>query len=314
MEKINNREYYTNDKFYNKLIDYIIDYGKISCKGIQRDFNLTRTNADEYLQTLIVNRIIERLSGKGIYKVLIPSYKLPLPRKKEGSIERTKKTFIEDPELYADFVTHVRKTGRATQKELIEDFNDRCSMQDIKCYQILLKERNVIRMNYSNIGEGSTIAVTDSEDSIEIDDKWGEYTQKDIKFLEKKFEEYTAGFNIDRNPQTKNDIITICQLELMKQELIKKQKNGEDSVGDIQKIQKLINDTANQAKLSEKNRTADDYGADSLSKFISMAEQGMLANGVYINTKEIIQNELKIKKDEYDLILDNINLNAWNGR
>ena len=92
-----------------------------------------------------------------------------------------------------------------------------------------------------------------------------------------------------------------------------RQRNKEDVISEIQKIKKTINETANLAKLSESKRTADDYGIDSLSKIISIVEKDLIEEGNWIDAYDIVNNELQVKKDDYDLLLDNYNLNDWNG-
>lgn len=145
-------------------------------------------------------------------------------------------------------------------------------------------------------------------------DEWGKgYTTENIDSLNKMFDNYSKDFQI-RTQRTKSDIIAICKMELKLNELMERERTEkEDLTSEIQKTSKIIQELSSNAKLSESKRTADDYGMDALSKFVANAEKGLLANGVYINPKAIVVNELKIKKDEYDLILDNYNLNVWNG-
>lgn len=220
---------------------------------------------------------------------------------------------------YKEILEYIFKNGKITYTELVENLKDRFSQEVIVTNLSLMKDNEDVKIiqleNNREIEalkneEGLTLQEIENNENIR---KWGDgYSEDDFKFLNQKFDEYKQSFNI-RNPQTNNDIITICQLELILKDLLLRQRNKEDVINEIQKIKKTINETANLAKLSESKRTADDYGIDSLSKIISIVEKDLIEEGNWIDAFNIVNNELQVKKDDYDLLLDNYNLNEWNG-
>lgn len=239
-----------------------------------------------------------------------------------GNSENEKNRQIPNREIsieYKEILGYIFKNGKITYTELVENLKDRFNQEIIVTNLSLMKENKDVTIiqleNNREIEalkneEGLTIEEIENNENIR---KWGDgYSQEDFKFLNQKFDEYKQSFNI-RNPQTNNDIITICQLELILKDLLLRQRNKEDVINEIQKIKKTINETANLAKLSESKRTADDYGIDSLSKIISIVEKDLIEEGNWIDAFDIVNNELQVKKDDYDLLLDNYNLNEWNG-
>lgn len=223
------------------------------------------------------------------------------------------------PKEYIEILEYIFKNEKITFSELVENLNEKydketiikniAKMKDYEDVEItqLENDREIKAIRNS---EGLTREDIQNNENIR---KWGNgYSEEDFRFLNQKFDEYKQSFNI-RNPQTNNDIITICQLELILKDLLLRQRNKEDVISEIQKIKKTINETANLAKLSESKRTADDYGIDSLSKIISIVEKDLIEEGNWIDAYDIVNNELQVKKDDYDLLLDNYNLNDWNG-
>lgn len=223
------------------------------------------------------------------------------------------------PKEYIEILEYIFKSENITFSELVENLNEKydketiikniAKMKDYEDVEItqLENDREIKAIRNS---EGLTREDIQNNENIR---KWGNgYSEEDFRFLNQKFDEYKQSFNI-RNPQTNNDIITICQLELILKDLLLRQRNKEDVISEIQKIKKTINETANLAKLSESKRTADDYGIDSLSKIISIVEKDLIEEGNWIDAYDIVNNELQVKKDDYDLLLDNYNLNDWNG-
>ncbi len=220
---------------------------------------------------------------------------------------------------YKEILEYIFKNEKINFSELLENLNEKY-------------DKDIIIKNIAQMKEYEDVEITQLENDREIKAlknsegltkeelqhnenirKWGDgYSEEDFRFLNQKFDEYKQSFNI-RNPQTNNDIITICQLELILKDLLLRQRNKEDVINEIQKIKKTINETANLAKLSESKRTADDYGIDSLSKIISIVEKELIEEGNWIDAFDIVNNELQVKKDDYDLLLDNYNLNDWNG-
>lgn len=220
---------------------------------------------------------------------------------------------------YKEILTYIFKNEKVTFLELVDNLKDKFDKEVIINNISLMKDYEDVKItqleNDREIEalrneEGLTREEIENNENIR---KWGDgYSQEDFRFLNQKFDEYKQSFNI-RNPQTNNDIITICQLELILKDLLLRQRNKEDVISEIQKIKKTINETANLAKLSESKRTADDYGIDSLSKIISIVEKDLIEEGNWIDAFDIVNNELQVKKDDYDLLLDNYNLNEWNG-
>lgn len=223
------------------------------------------------------------------------------------------------PKEYIEILEYIFKNEKITFSELVENLNEKydkeaiikniAKMKDYEDVEItqLENDREIKAIRNS---EGLTREDIQNNENVR---KWGNgYSEEDFRFLNQKFDEYKQSFNI-RNPQTNNDIITICQLELILKDLLLRQRNKEDVISEIQKIKKTINETANLAKLSESKRTADDYGIDSLSKIISIVEKDLIEEGNWIDAYDIVNNELQVKKDDYDLLLDNYNLNDWNG-
>lgn len=220
---------------------------------------------------------------------------------------------------YKEILEYIFKNEKINFSELVANLNDKYDSETIIKNVALMKEyedvqitqleddREILPLRNS---EGLTKTEIQNNENIR---KWGDgYSEEDFRFLNQKFDEYKQSFNI-RNPQTNNDIITICQLELILKDLLLRQRNKEDVISEIQKIKKTINETANLAKLSESKRTADDYGIDSLSKIISIVEKDLIEESNWIDAYDIVNNELQVKKDDYDLLLDNYNLNEWNG-
>ena len=235
-----------------------------------------------------------------------------------------KKTEKEIPrenssEEYKEILEYIFKNEKITFTQLVLDLKDKFDKELIIKNLSLMKEYEDVKITQVDNDreiealkneEGLTREKIENNENIR---KWGDgYSQEDFRFLNQKFDEYKQSFNI-RNPQTNNDIITICQLELILKDLLLRQRNKEDVINEIQKIKKTINETANLAKLSESKRTADDYGIDSLSKIISIVEKDLIDEGNWIDAFDIVNNELQVKKDDYDLLLDNYNLNEWNG-
>lgn len=220
---------------------------------------------------------------------------------------------------FKEILEYIFKNEQITFTELISDLKDNFDKEIIVSNLSLMKDFEYIEITQLE-NDREIIALKNEEGLTKKDiehneniKKWGDgYSQEDFAFLNQKFDEYKQSFNI-RNPQTNNDIITICQLELILKDLLLRQRNKEDVISEIQKIKKTINETANLAKLSESKRTADDYGIDSLSKIISIVEKDLIEEGNWINAFDIVNNELQVKKDDYDLLLDNYNLNEWNG-
>lgn len=221
---------------------------------------------------------------------------------------------------FKEILEYILKNEKITFTELVSNLKEKFDneiiisnlslMKDFEYVEItqLENDREIVALKNQ---EGLTKKEIEHKENIK---KWGDgYSQEDFAFLNQKFDEYKQSFNI-RNPQTNNDIITICQLELILKDLLLRQRNKEDVISEIQKIKKTINETANLAKLSESKRTADDYGIDSLSKIISIVEKDLIEEGSWIDAFDIVNNELQVKKDDYDLLLDNYNLNEWNGR
>lgn len=220
---------------------------------------------------------------------------------------------------FKEILEYIFKNEKITFTELISDLKDKFDKEIIISNLSLMKDFEYIEI--TQLENDREIIALKNEEGLTRKDiehnenirKWGDgYGQEDFAFLNQKFDEYKQSFNI-RNPQTNNDIITICQLELILKDLLLRQRNKEDVISEIQKIKKTINETANLAKLSESKRTADDYGIDSLSKIISIVEKDLIEEGNWINAFDIVNNELQVKKDDYDLLLDNYNLNEWNG-
>jgi len=235
--------------------------------------------------------------------------------------EETKKEIPRETlsKEYKEILEYIFKNGKVMFSELIESLNEKydkeiiiksiAQMKEYEDVEITQLENNREIKALRN-SEGLTREGIQHNEDIK---KWGDgYSEDDFRFLNQKFDEYKQSFNI-RNPQTNNDIITICQLELILKDLLLRQRNKEDVINEIQKIKKTINETANLAKLSESKRTADDYGIDSLSKIISIVEKDLIEEGNWIDAYDIVNNELQVKKDDYDLLLDNYNLNDWNG-
>lgn len=235
---------------------------------------------------------------------------------KKEKREIPKKTLSSE---YKEILEYIFKKQKINFSELVDNLKNKYDnktiidnislMKDFECVKItqLENDREIKALKNS---EGLTTEEIQNNVNIK---KWGDgYSQEDFEFLNQKFDEYKQSFNI-RNPQTNNDIITICQLELILKDLLRRQRNQEDVISEIQKIKKTINETANLAKLSESKRTADDYGIDSLSKIISIVEKDLIEEGNWIDAFDIVNNELQVKKDDYDLLLDNYNLNEWNG-
>ena len=220
---------------------------------------------------------------------------------------------------YTEILEYIFNKGKINYTELVESLKDRFEQETIITNLSSMKENGDVIIKQIEYDreieavrnqEGLTAEEIKNKENIK---KWGNgYTQEDFDFLNQKFDEYKQSFNI-RNPQTNNDIITICQLELILKDLLLRQRNKEDVISEIQKIKKTINETANLAKLSESKRTADDYGIDSLSKIISIVEKDLIEEGNWIDAFDIVNNELQVKKDDYDLLLDNYHLNEWNG-
>lgn len=220
---------------------------------------------------------------------------------------------------YTEILEYIFNKGKINYTELVESLKDKFEQETIITNLSSMKENgDVIIKQIENDREIEAVRNQEGLTAEEIKNKenikkWGNgYTQEDFDFLNQKFDEYKQSFNI-RNPQTNNDIITICQLELILKDLLLRQRNKEDVISEIQKIKKTINETANLAKLSESKRTADDYGIDSLSKIISIVEKDLIEEGNWIDAFDIVNNELQVKKDDYDLLLDNYHLNEWNG-
>lgn len=220
---------------------------------------------------------------------------------------------------YTEILEYIFNKGKINYTELVENLKDKFEQEVIITNLSSMKENgDVIIKQIENDREIEAVRnqeglTTEENKNKENIKKWGNgYTQEDFDFLNQKFDEYKQSFNI-RNPQTNNDIITICQLELILKDLLLRQRNKEDVISEIQKIKKTINETANLAKLSESKRTADDYGIDSLSKIISIVEKDLIEEGNWIDAFDIVNNELQVKKDDYDLLLDNYHLNEWNG-
>lgn len=220
---------------------------------------------------------------------------------------------------YTEILEYIFNKGKINYTELVENLKDKFEQEVIITNLSSMKENgDVIIKQIENDREIEAVRNQEGLTTEEIKNKenikkWGNgYTQEDFDFLNQKFDEYKQSFNI-RNPQTNNDIITICQLELILKDLLLRQRNKEDVISEIQKIKKTINETANLAKLSESKRTADDYGIDSLSKIISIVEKDLIEEGNWIDAFDIVNNELQVKKDDYDLLLDNYHLNEWNG-
>lgn len=220
---------------------------------------------------------------------------------------------------FKKILEYIFKNEKITFTELISDLKDNFDKEIIISNLSLMKDFEYIEI--TQLENDREIIALKNEEGLTKKDiehnenirKWGDgYSQEDFAFLNQKFDEYKQSFNI-RNPQTNNDIITICQLELILKDLLLRQRNKEDVISEIQKIKKTINETANLAKLSESKRTADDYGIDSLSKIISIVEKDLIEEGNWIDAFDIVNNELQVKKDDYDLLLDNYNLNEWNG-
>ena len=220
---------------------------------------------------------------------------------------------------YTEILEYIFNKGKINYTELVESLKDRFEQETIITNLSSMKENGDVIIKQIEYDreieavrnqEGLTAEEIKNKENIK---KWGNgYTQEDFDFLNQKFDEYKQSFNI-RNPQTNNDIITICQLELILKDLLLRQRNKEDVISEIQKIKKTINETSNLAKLSESKRTADDYGIDSLSKIISIVEKDLIEEGNWIDAFDIVNNELQVKKDDYDLLLDNYHLNEWNG-
>lgn len=220
---------------------------------------------------------------------------------------------------YKEILEYIFKNQKINFSELIDNLKDKYDNKTIIENISLMKECEDVKITQlENDREIEALKNSEGLTTEEIQNnanikKWGDgYSQEDFEFLNQKFDEYKQSFNI-RNPQTNNDIITICQLELILKDLLRRQRNQEDVISEIQKIKKTINETANLAKLSESKRTADDYGIDSLSKIISIVEKDLIEEGNWIDAFDIVNNELQVKKDDYDLLLDNYNLNEWNG-
>ena len=220
---------------------------------------------------------------------------------------------------YTEILEYIFNNGKINYTDLVENLKDKFGQEVIIANLSLMKDNgDVIIKQIENNREIEAVRNQEGLTAEEIENKenikkWGNgYTQEDFDFLNQKFDEYKQSFNI-RNPQTNNDIITICQLELILKDLLLRQRNKEDVISEIQKIKKTINETANLAKLSESKRTADDYGIDSLSKIISIVEKDLIEEGNWIDAFDIVNNELQVKKDDYDLLLDNYHLNEWNG-
>ena len=239
-------------------------------------------------------------------------------KKKKENVEKAIPTEVK-PEDYKEILNYIFKLEKITFTELMPHLQDKFSKDVIIQSLSLMKERgDVVITQLDNDRNIEAIKNSDGLTKTEIQKnenikKWGDgYNDEDFRFLNQKFDEYKQSFNI-RNPQTNNDILTICQLELILKDLLQRQRNNEDVINEIQKIKKTINETANLAKLSESKRTADDYGIDSLSKIISIVERDLIEEGNWIDAYDIVNNELQVKKDDYDLLLDNYNLNEWNG-
>lgn len=220
---------------------------------------------------------------------------------------------------YTEILEYIFNNGKINYTDLVENLKNKFGQEVIIANLSLMKDNgDVIIKQIENNREIEAVRNQEGLTAEEIKNKenikkWGNgYTQEDFDFLNQKFDEYKQSFNI-RNPQTNNDIITICQLELILKDLLLRQRNKEDVISEIQKIKKTINETANLAKLSESKRTADDYGIDSLSKIISIVEKDLIEEGNWIDAFDIVNNELQVKKDDYDLLLDNYHLNEWNG-
>lgn len=235
---------------------------------------------------------------------------------KKGKREIPKKTLSNE---YKEILEYIFKNQKINFSELVDNLKDKYDNKTIIENISLMKECEDVKITQlENDREIEALKNSEGLTTEEIQNnanikKWGDgYSQEDFEFLNQKFDEYKQSFNI-RNPQTNNDIITICQLELILKDLLRRQRNQEDVISEIQKIKKTINETANLAKLSESKRTADDYGIDSLSKIISIVEKDLIEEGNWIDAFDIVNNELQVKKDDYDLLLDNYNLNEWNG-
>ena len=203
---------------------------------------------------------------------------------------------------YTEILEYIFNKGKINYTELVESLKDKFEQETIITNLSSMKENgDVIIKQIENDREIEAVRNQEGLTAEEIKNKenikkWGNgYTQEDFDFLNQKFDEYKQSFNI-RNPQTNNDIITICQLELILKDLLLRQRNKEDVISEIQKIKKTINETANLAKLSESKRTADDYGIDSLSKIISIVEKDLIEEGNWIDAFDIVNNVLQVKK------------------
>lgn len=264
------------------------------------------------------------MSKKNKLFMLVFFFEIELKGRKAMGNAKNEKTNIGVPrgtlsKEYKEILDYIFKNEIINFSELIECFSEKYDKETIIQNIAQMKEYEDVQITQvENDREIKAIRNAEGLTRKELQDienikKWGDgYNEEDFRFLNQKFDEYKQSFNI-RNPQTNNDIITICQLELILKDLLLRQRNKEDVINEIQKIKKTINETANLAKLSESKRTADDYGIDSLSKIISIVEKDLIEEGNWIDAYDIVNNELQVKKDDYDLLLDNYNLNEWNG-
>ena len=223
------------------------------------------------------------------------------------------------PKEYKEILEYIFKSEKIIFSELVDNLNEKYDKETIIKSIAQMKDYGDVEITQLEndreikaIRNSEGLTREDIQNNENIRKLGNGYSEEDFRFLNQKFDEYKQSFNI-RNPQTNNDIITICQLELILKDLLLRQRNKEDVISEIQKIKKTINETANLAKLSESKRTADDYGIDSLSKIISIVEKDLIEEGNWIDAYDIVNNELQVKKDDYDLLLDNYNLNDWNG-